>query len=140
MPSQKSRQCIPSKANYQSGLGKPPEAHSLQAVNKFRRNAIVFGIIVSWTVFPIACVLLVAIVSGVCGCSVNEGSPTPCIVFGTDIGRMLYTLGVMGWLSIVTLPTGAIAFLAYLAFLLIERSIARSRQSRADHPDSSPSP
>ncbi|HEU4679729.1 MAG TPA: hypothetical protein VFS35_09435, partial [Terrimicrobiaceae bacterium] len=64
----------------------------------------------------------------------------PCIVFGTDIGRMLYTLGVMGWLSIVTVPTGVIAFLAYLAFLLIERSIARSRQSRAGHPDSSPSP
>ncbi len=127
MPSQKSRQCIPSKANYQSGLGKPPTADTLRAMDKFLRNAIVFGIIVSWTVFPIACVVLVAIVSAVCGCSVNEGSPTPCILFGTDIGRMLYTLGVMGWLSIVTLPTGAIAFLVYLAFLLIERSIARSR-------------
>jgi hypothetical protein len=97
-------------------------------MDKFRRNAIVFGIIVSWAIFPVACMLLAAIVSAICGCSINEGSPTPCIVFGTDIGRILYTLGVMGWLSIVTLPTGGIAFLAYLAFLMIERLVTQNRR------------
>jgi hypothetical protein len=91
------------------------------------RNAIVFGVILSWTVFPLICVLLAATVSVVCGCSINEGSPIPCLVFGTDIGKPLYILGVMGWLSIVTLPTGAIALLIYLAFLMIERSIAAKR-------------
>jgi hypothetical protein len=34
----------------------------------------------------------------------------------------------MGWLSIVTLPTGAIALLVYLAFLMIERSVAAKRR------------
>ena len=91
------------------------------------RNAIVFGVILSWAVFPLLCVLLAATVSAVCGCSINEGSPTPCLVFGTDIGKPLYILGVMGWLSIVTLPTGAIALLVYLAFLMIERSVAAKR-------------
>jgi hypothetical protein len=97
-------------------------------MDKFRRNAIVFGIIVSWAIFPVAGVLLTAIVSAICGCSINDGSPTPCLVFGTDIGRILYTLGVMGWLSIVTLPTGGIAFLAYLAFLMIERFVTQNRR------------
>jgi hypothetical protein len=95
------------------------------------RNAIVFGIILSWTVFPLICVLIAATVSAVCGCSINEGSPTPCFVFGIDIGKTLYILGVMGWLSIVTLPSGAIALLIYLAFLMIERSIARGRRGPA---------
>ena len=92
------------------------------------RNAIVFGVILSWAVFPLLCVLLAAAVSAICGCSINEGSPTPCLVFGTDIGKPLYILGVMGWLSIVTVPTGAIALLVYLAFLMIERSVAAKRR------------
>ena len=95
------------------------------------RNAIVFGVILSWAVFPLVCVLLAATVSAVCGCSINEGSPTPCLVFGTDIGKPLYILGVMGWLSIVTLPTGAVALLMYLAFLMIERSVAAKRRGPA---------
>jgi hypothetical protein len=128
MPSQKGRQCILSKPNYQCGLGNPAGAITLRGMDKFRRNAIVFGILVSWAIFPVACVLHAAIVSAICGCTINEGSPTPCIVFGTDIGRILYTLGVMGWLSIVTLPTGGIAFLAYLAFLMIERFVTQNRR------------
>jgi hypothetical protein len=92
------------------------------------RNAIVFGVILSWTVFPLICVLVAATVSAVCGCAINEGSPTPCLVFGTDIGKPLYILGVMGWLSVVTLPTGAIALGTYLAFLMIERSVSAKRR------------
>jgi hypothetical protein len=95
------------------------------------RNAIVFGVILSWAVFPLVCVILAAIVSALCGCSINEGSPTPCFVFGTDIGKPLYILGVMGWLSIVTLPTGGIALLVYLTFLMIERSLAAKRRGPA---------
>jgi hypothetical protein len=128
MPSQKGRQCILSKANYQSGLGNRAGANSLRGIDKFRRNAIVFGIIVSWAIFPVACVLLAAILSAICGCSINEGSPTPCTLFGTDIGRILYTLGIMGWLSLVTLPTGGIAFLAYLALLIIEGLVTQNRR------------
>jgi hypothetical protein len=95
------------------------------------RNAIVFGVILSWTVFPLVCVLLAATVAAVCGCSINEGSPDPCVIFGTDIGKPLYILGVMGWLSIVTLPTGGIALLVYLTFLLIERSVTAKRRGPA---------
>ena len=95
------------------------------------RNAIVFGAILSWMIFPLICVLLAATVSAICGCSINEGSPTQCLLFGTDIGKPLHILGVMGWLSIVTLPTGGIALLAYLAFLMIERSVAAKRRGPA---------
>lgn len=95
------------------------------------RNAIVFGVILSWTLFPLICVLVAATISALCGGSINEGLPTPCFVFGTDIGKPLFILGVMGWLSIVTLPTGAIGFLIYFAFLMIERTVAAKRRGPA---------
>src|SRR5262245_40101328 len=107
MPSQKSRQFIPSKANCQSWLGKASAEDTPRAMDKSLRNAIIVGIIVSWTVFfPILFVLMVALISTMCGCSVNEGFSDACIVFATDIGRMLYALGEMGWLSIVTPADG----------------------------------
>ena len=99
------------------------------------RNAIVYGIFVSWTVFLIVCVLIVGAVSAICGCTVNESSPTPCVVFGVDIGKPLYTLGVMGWLGIVTLPSGGIALALYTVFVVAESMIARRKrraQSRAE--------
>jgi hypothetical protein len=76
-------------------------------------HAIVYGILVSWTIFPVVCVLVVIAISTIFGCQVNEGSPMPCLVFGVEIGKTLYTLGVMGWLGIVTLPTGGLALIVY---------------------------
>jgi hypothetical protein len=92
------------------------------------RNVIVYGIIVSWTAFPIVCVLVVMAVSAICGCTVNESSPLPCVVFGVDIGRGLYILGVMGWLGIVTLPSGGIAFALYTVFVVAELLISRRKK------------
>jgi len=42
---------------------------------------------------------------------------------------MLYTLGVMGWLMLVTLPGGAIAFAVWLVVLIIHRSAWHKRQT-----------
>jgi hypothetical protein len=92
------------------------------------RNAIVYGIFVSWTVFPLVCILIVGAASVIFGCTVNEGSPTPCVVFGVDIGKPLYTLGVMGWLGIVTLPSGGIALVLYTVFVVVESRIARRKK------------
>jgi hypothetical protein len=38
------------------------------------------------------------------GCRVDEASAHPCLVAGIDIGGLLYTLLVMGWLVILLLP------------------------------------
>ena len=44
------------------------------------------------------------------GCKVDEGSVHPCIINGKDYGQLLYTLGVLGWLMLVTIPGGLFAF------------------------------
>ena len=93
-----------------------------------QRNAIVYGVIVSWMVFPIFCVLIVVVISALWGCTVNVGSPAPCIVFGVDIGRTLYILRAMGWLGIVTLPSGGVALGLYTVFVMLEaRNAERKR-------------
>lgn len=40
------------------------------------------------------------------GCSLNEGSIQPCMIDGEDYGRGLYTLMMMGWFGIATVPIG----------------------------------
>jgi hypothetical protein len=44
------------------------------------------------------------------------------MINGKDYGHMLYTLGVMGWLMLVTLPGGALALGLWLVVLLLHRS------------------
>jgi hypothetical protein len=40
---------------------------------------------------------------------------------------MLYTLGVLGWLMLVTLPVGALAFTIWLIVLILHLSSWRKR-------------
>lgn len=45
------------------------------------------------------------------GCRVDEGSRHPCVVCGFDLGGLLYTLTMMGWLMIPMLPFMALSIL-----------------------------
>ena len=61
-------------------------------------------VLLLWTTFPILCMIGASTVASAGGCTVDEGAVHPCRVFGVDIGALLYTLGGMGWLGLVTLP------------------------------------
>ena len=63
------------------------------------------------------------------GCKVDEGSVHPCIIYGQDYGHLLYSLGVMGWFMLVTIPAGLIAFVSWLIFLILHRVAWRKRVS-----------
>ncbi len=56
------------------------------------------------------------------GCKVDEGSVHPCVINGKDYGQLLYTLGVLGWLMLVTLPGGAVAVMIWLVVLIVHRT------------------
>ena len=55
------------------------------------------------------------------GCQVDEANAHPCMVLGHDIGGLLYDLGVMGWLMLVTIPTGAFALLIFTLVLVANK-------------------
>src|SRR4029077_15725063 len=61
------------------------------------------------------------------GCRVDEGSVHSCVINGKDYGQLLYTLGVMGLLILVTLPAGAFAFVFWLIVLISHRANWRKR-------------
>ena len=76
---------------------------------------------------PVGSVVACGLIANAHGCRVDEGSVHPCVIGGKDYGQLLYTLGVMGWLMLITLPAGASAFATWLIVLVLHRSAWRRR-------------
>lgn len=89
---------------------------------------LVFLLILTWTVWPVALVAVAGNIASANGCQLDEGSVHPCIVNGQDIGEQLYGMGVMGWFMLVTIPTGLLALAAYGAILLVVWLVRRARR------------
>ncbi len=91
---------------------------------------LLLALILVFMLAPVASVTIAGIVAGGAGCALDEGSVHPCLVNGVDMGETLYTLGVLGWLMLLTLPIGVIALAAWGIVLAIHRS-AWGRRGRA---------
>jgi hypothetical protein len=78
---------------------------------------------------PIGSVILCSVIANACGCKVDEGSVHPCIINGHDYGHLLYSLGVLGWLMLVTIPGGLFAFVVWFILLILHRASWRKPQS-----------
>lgn len=97
---------------------------------------IVLMLIVLVALAPIGSVVACAWIANSHGCKVDEGSVHPCIIGGHDYGELLYSLGVLGWLMLVTLPGGLFAFITWLIVLILHWASWRKR-SAANFPSSS---
>ena len=53
------------------------------------------------------------------GCILHEGFSNPCVVLGIDFGETLYSMGVMGWMSIIGLPLALLFFVIYLIAVVV---------------------
>ncbi len=71
--------------------------------------------------------MLCAAIANAYGCKVDEGSVHPCMINGQDYGHLVYTLGVLGWLMLVTLPGALFAFVIWLIILMLHREARRKR-------------
>ncbi len=54
-------------------------------------------------------------VASITGCDVHEGFAQACHTWAGDIGGMLYTLTMMGWFMLITLPFMLVTSLLWLA-------------------------
>jgi hypothetical protein len=88
---------------------------------------ILLGAIALVALAPIGSVVACGVVAKANGCRVDEGSVHPCLINGKDYGELLYTLGVMGWFMLITIPAGAIGFALWLVVLLLHRTAWRKR-------------
>jgi hypothetical protein len=77
-------------------------------------------------VLPVALAFLAAGIASAAGCVLHEGFANACVIGGTDWGETLYTLFVMGWLALMTLPLAALG----LAVLLGAGIVAAIRRGR----------
>lgn len=90
---------------------------------------ILLGLIMLLALAPVGSVVLAGAVANTYGCRVDEGSAHPCLIGGKDYGGTLYSLGVLGWLMLLTLPAGAIAGLVWLVVLLLHRASWKRRNA-----------
>ncbi len=51
-------------------------------------------------------------------CVVNEGFAKGCILLGVDTSSFLYSIGMTGWLMLLTIPLGLVFFLISLIYLI----------------------
>jgi hypothetical protein len=97
-------------------------------------HALVVFIILFIAFLPLISVAIAGSIANANGCQLDEGSVHPCIVNGTDMGETLYSMGVMGWFMLATIPLGLGAVVVHLllvgAFYII-RGIIRRRRAAA---------
>src|SRR6516165_1804239 len=74
-------------------------------------------VILAFAFAPIGSVMLCGAIANAYGWKVDEASVHPCIINGHDYGELLYSLGVMGWLMLATIPLGLVAVVSWLIFL-----------------------
>lgn len=80
---------------------------------------------------PLLMTLIAGLIADSLGCRLDESGSYPCLVGGVDIGELLSLLGVMGWLSLVTIPFGALAGLIFAILALIgwsRHALKRSKE------------
>ena len=63
--------------------------------------------------------IIAELIAKTMGCALNEGSSNECIVLGIDIGDVLYSMFVMFWLSLISIPIGVIGILSSIIFFVI---------------------
>jgi len=86
-------------------------------------------LIVVAAAFPLLAAFAAGTIANLNGCTLNEGSANPCVIAGADYGDTLYSLGVLGWLAIATVPIG-IAALAVWALIFIVAGIRAAAHDR----------
>src|ERR1043165_6871576 len=100
---------------------------------------LVLFIIAAFAFAPIGSVILCGAIANAYECKVDEGSVHPCVINGHDYGELLYSLGVMGWFMLVTIPGGLVGFVTWLIFLILHRAAWQKRVA-AGTPPLVPSP
>ena len=80
-----------------------------------------FPWIVYWIVLVLIILVALAPMGSVVACGLIANAN------GQDYGHLIYTLGVLGWLMLVTLPAGVFAFVIWLIILILHREAWRKR-------------
>jgi hypothetical protein len=89
---------------------------------------VVFIFIVFVAGLPVWSVITASFIAEANQCALDEGSIHPCLINGSDWGDTLYTLAVLGWLGIATIPVGLLAVAVLTIVFVIHLVVFISRK------------
>ena len=98
----------------------------------WKRYLLVFALVVLLFGAPMWSVLIASALADANGCALHEGFINSCIIAGRDWGEDLYTMFVMGWFGMITLPLGLAALALWLCVVVVHAIIhvlAKQRKS-----------
>ncbi len=81
-------------------------------------------------IIPIISVLIAIAIANMLGCSVDESGSSTCLTPIGDIGDFLSTMGIFGWLTFFTVPTGLLGLI--VAVILFAVSFIPKKQKESD--------
>ncbi|MDX2288970.1 MAG: hypothetical protein NW217_09140 [Hyphomicrobiaceae bacterium] len=87
------------------------------------------GVIVLVLISPILSAVIAGWIASSNGCTLNEGNVHPCLINGVDWGDTLYTMFVVAWLGLATIPYAVILLGVWLVveIVMFVRRRVRSR-------------
>jgi hypothetical protein len=80
---------------------------------------------------PFIATMIAGTIADANGCVLHEGFVNPCIINGEDWGDDLYTIGMLGFFAIGTLPLAVMVAGGYLLIVIIIAIIQRVQRRRA---------
>mgnify|MGYP006893413831 CR=1 FL=1 len=86
-------------------------------------------LIVLFGAAPLLSALTASAIANGLGCALDEGSVHRCMLLGLDIGGVLYTMFVLIWFGMMTIPFAAVALLVWLAAAIILVVLHRRRRA-----------
>ena len=70
---------------------------------------VIFSVI--FAVLPIISIAIAYGIASLNDCRVNEAGANPCMVFGMNVGDALYSMNVLGWFALFTIPIGVVGLI-----------------------------
>ena len=86
-----------------------------------RKTIVIYGLILLYAFAPLLSVLVCGVIASLAGCNVSEAGASPCPILGFDMGGVLVTMLVCGWLIFWTLPSGLLFLVVFTIIVLILR-------------------
>ena len=64
-------------------------------------------------ILPFLSAILASLMAAACGCEISEAGVTgKCMLFGADISSTLYSMTVLAWFGMITMPLAVVGLVA----------------------------
>lgn len=97
----------------------------------WRLYGVLLILIILFGFAPLLGVVISEAIASANGCALNEGTQSVCMIGGSDWGGTLYSMFVLTWFLLATLPLAGGAFIVWAVVLIIHR-IAFVRRQKSE--------